>query len=281
MGNKENSKMGLKIVFAEFLGTLILSFIGIGAGLQGTGGTAGAIAGGLGVALGIYTAASISGGHVNPAVTAGFLIQGRLANSIIGNLVMFLIYFGSQLLGAFVGAALSYCIYFDKIEYLSLEDITCLFATCPTEEYENGIAIMLIDQILGTFILVNTVLVTTDPDNELSPGLAPLLIGFSATAASLSYGDNAGGAINPARDLGPRLWASIFEGGKAFGEANIIQGPNADLFFWIPLVGPLLGGLLAGLVNLFLKFSSRVHGSVQDVQNDETGEKEEPIEEFF
>ena len=184
-----------------------MSFIGIGAGLQGTGGTAGAIAGGLGVALGIYTAASISGGHVNPAVTAGFLIQGRLANSIIGNLVMFLIYFGSQLLGAFVGAALSYCIYFDKIEYLSLEDTTCLFATCPTKEYENGIAIMLIDQILGTFILVrdhtrvlpgsncfkvNTVLVTTDPDNGLSPGLAPLLIGFSATAASLSYGDNAG-----------------------------------------------------------------------------------------
>ena len=55
------------------------------------------------------------------------------------------------------------------------------------------------------------------------------------------------GAINPARDLGPRLWASIFEGGKSFGEANNIQGQNADLFFWIPLVGPLIGGLLGNI----------------------------------
>jgi len=108
----------LRVIFAEFQGTFILALIGIGAGLRCSelSPLGGAIAGGLGVCLGIFTAANVSGGHVNPAVTAAFWIQGRLGSNFISNTLMMLIYFAAQVGGAFCGAAMAHLIYLARIE---------------------------------------------------------------------------------------------------------------------------------------------------------------------
>lgn len=123
---------------------------------------------------------------------------------------------------------------------------------------------MLIDQIMGSAILATTVLACTDKrNNDGGPrGMAPLIIGLSATAVGLSYGVNAGyvlyfflienefsGAINAARDFAPRCFASILYGKTAF--EGLASSPNSDYFFWVPLLGSLLGGCVAGIIYLF------------------------------
>lgn len=277
----------IRIILAEFQGTFILALIGIGAGFAGhSSALAGSIAGGLGVTLGIFTAANVSGGHINPAVTAGFWIQGRLGNNFLSNTIMMLIYFAAQIGGAFCGAAMAHLIYLAKIEFENKESLTCSFATCPTDAYEINPGLMLVDQMVGAWVLVTTVLSTTDPKNANPPGMAPYFIGLSATAVGLAWGGNAGGAINPARDFGPRLWAAIFDGDIAFsGEEDIL---NSEYFFWIPLLGPLIGGAIAGLTYLFLVSahwpdesdpeSKRSSTKVEDVEMQEPRSKQEEME---
>merc|ERR1712002_2001 len=130
-------------------------------------------------------------------------------------------------------------VYLDKIRsFTEGSDTTCNFATCPTEYYTLSDIVMVIDQAVGAWILVSTVLATTDEKNANPPGMAPFFIGLSATAVGIVFGGNAGGAINPARDFGPRIWASFFNP-KAFTGT---EGQNNYYFFWIPIVGPLIGG---------------------------------------
>jgi len=243
------SLQGVRIVFAEFFGTFILTVIGIGTTISGN--PLGPLAGGIGVMLGIFYAANASGGHVNPAVTAGFWIQGRLADSFLRGTLLMAIYWASQIGGAFFGAATAHAIYYDKLQLIvDNENLTtvCEFATCPGDPYVEPATInqgsMFFDQVIGTFILVSTVMALTDPRNANPPGLAALFIGLSATAVGVAYGGNAGGAINPARDFGPRIWASFIDGESAF---TGVAGTNSEYFFWIPIAGPLAGGLLAGV----------------------------------
>jgi len=253
---------GVRVMFAEFFGTFILTVIGIGATVSED--PLGPLAGGIGVMLGIYYACNASGGHVNPAVTAGFWIQGRLSDSFLRGTILMLIYWASQIGGAFTGAAATHAIYVDTIpkgianvDKPTFDDgVTCIFATCPRQLREINVGSMFFDQVVGTFILVSTVMALTDPRNASPPGMAPLFIGLSATAVGIAYGGNAGGAINPARDFGPRIWASFFDGEIAFaGDNNItsstFQGVNSEYFFWIPLAGPIVGGLLAGICYVF------------------------------
>ena len=132
-----------------YLGSFIMAFAGIGAAhqlaLQGGASTHGAIAGGLGLALGIFASAKASGGHLNPAVTVAHLILGRMGKGLIGNICGTLIYIAAQFLGMFTASAVIYGIYHTGESTLIPENPTpaqfqsmvCLYATCPTESYNN------------------------------------------------------------------------------------------------------------------------------------------------
>lgn len=247
---------------AEFLGSFIMALSGIGAAhcaALHSGGSSvhGALAGGLGLALGIYAAAGVSGGHINPAVTAAFMFLGRMGNGMVQNVVNGLIYIVAQCSGMFVAAAVVHGIFAAGEASLpgaqegatpeQLEGMVCMYATCPGSTYTNTGASMFFDQVFTTMVLAVTVLATIDPCNANPGGMAPLLIGLSATTMGLCFGDNAGGAINTARDFGPRVFASILYGEVAF---TGIADTNSDHFFWIPLLGPIVGGMLAALIYL-------------------------------
>jgi glycerol uptake facilitator protein len=236
---------------AEFAGTLILILFGVGVVAQVVAGGIGdhdsiAWAWGLGVVLGVYTAARISGAHLNPAVTLalaafrGFSWRKVLPYSL------------AQTLGAFVAALIVRWNYsevlakFDPGHTIKSQGV---FSTLPG----NGSAPVdtwggLRDQIIGTAILLFLILAVTDL-RSTSPGanLAPFIIGLIVVAIGMAWGTNAGYAINPARDFGPRL-ASFFTG---YGGAWRDQ--HGDLYFWVPILGPLVGGLLgAALYDLLI-----------------------------
>ena len=120
--------------------------------LSGGSSTHGAVAGGLGVALGIFASANASGGHINPAVTTGFLVLGRMGKGLIGNIIGALVYYTAQFFGMFSAAAVVYAVYYSGeqsiIESLDpnnsglsaseAEQLVCLYATCPQNEYVNN-----------------------------------------------------------------------------------------------------------------------------------------------
>lgn len=244
----------IRICLAEFFGTFILCLVGNGAVHEGaykeTGIFAVCFAYGLAVAFGIYASAGVSGGHVNPAVTIAMATLGRLGKTAGENAVMFALYSISQILGAFLSCFFVYGAYKAEEEYLtsqknlSTHDLTGFYATWPTGDFEISPANLFFDQVIGTWILITVIFSVTDKRNANPGGAAPLLIGLAACTIGLSYGANGGGAINPARDLGPRLFSLIMFGSEALhGSAH---------FFWIPLVAPLVGGVIGALCYLFV-----------------------------
>jgi glycerol uptake facilitator protein len=236
---------------AEFAGTLILILFGVGVVAQVVAGGIGdhdsiAWAWGLGVVLGVYVAARISGAHINPAVTLALAVFRGFSWSKV------LPYMVAQTLGAFVAALLVRWNYteviaaFDPGHTIKSQGI---FSTLPG----NGALPVgewgaLRDQIIGTAILLFLVLAITDL-RSTSPGanLAPFIIGLIVVAIGFAWGTDAGYAINPARDFGPRL-ASYFTG---YGSAWRDQYGN--FYFWVPIIGPLIGGLVgAGLYDALI-----------------------------
>jgi glycerol uptake facilitator protein len=198
---------------------------------------------GLGVTLGVYVAARLSGAHLNPAVTValaafrGFPWRKVLPYSL------------AQTAGAFVAALL---VRWNYTEALAKADpghtvkTQTVFSTLPANG-NTGLPVhewgAFRDQVIGTAILLLLIMAVTDLLNT-PPGanLAPFVIGLIVVAIGMAFGTNAGYAINPARDFGPRL-ASFLTG---YGGAWRDQYGN--LYFWVPIVAPLIGGLLgAGL----------------------------------
>ncbi|MFS8204213.1 MIP/aquaporin family protein [Streptomyces sp. CWNU-52B] len=241
---------------AEFVGTMILILFGCGVVAQVSAGgaltdPAGGLgdhdsiawAWGLGVTLGVYVAARLSGAHLNPAVTVALAAFKGFPWRKVAPYAL------AQTAGAFVAALL---VRWNYSEALAKADpghtikTQGVFSTLPG----NGNPALPVhewgafrDQIIGTAILLLLILAVTDMLNT-SPGanLAPFIIGLIVVAIGMAWGTNAGYAINPARDFGPRL-ASFFTG---YGGAWRDQYGN--LYFWVPIIGPLLGGLLgAGL----------------------------------
>lgn len=258
---------------AEFLGTFVLVALGCGsvamavAALPGSGRaeTATTIFLGAGdwlliawgwafaVAFGVYIAGGISGAHINPAVTLAFAVRRKFPWPKV------LPYMGAQIVGAFVGAALVYLVYHDAITAFenasdpSGHSVTTfsIFGTFPAEYFDGSTWGPLIDQIVGTAFLVMLIAALIDLRNRaVNANLGPLVIGFVVGAIGISFGANAGYAINPARDFGPRLLAWIA------GWEDIALPGNGDWFsnyFWIPIVGPLIGGVIGILIyDLFI-----------------------------
>jgi glycerol uptake facilitator protein len=236
---------------AEFAGTMILILFGVGVVAQVVAGGLGdhdsiAWAWGLGVTLGVYTAARISGAHLNPAVTValaafkGFEWRKVLPYSI------------AQTLGAFVAALLvrwNYTEVLTKVDPGHTIKTQGVFSTLPG----NGTAPVsdwgaFRDQIIGTAILLFLILAITDVANTApAANLAPVVIGLLVVAIGMAWGTDAGYAINPARDFGPRL-AEFFT-----GYHGAFRDQYGHLYFWIPIVAPVIGGLVgAGLYQVLV-----------------------------
>lgn len=241
---------------AEFFGTMILILFGCGVVAQVvTGGaqlgTAPGATGdynsiawgwGLGVTMGVYVAGRLSGAHLNPAVTVALAtFKGFPARKIAP-------YIAAQTAGAFVAALLVRFNYSDLIHNVDPEHTKAtqgIFSTSPDANVTVYTAFT--DQMIGTAILVAVIFALTSAVNN--PPLAntgPLVIGLLVVAIGLGWGANAGYAINPARDFGPRLASFITGYHDAWFSAN---GPQ--LYFWVPIVAPIIGGLIGGGLFVF------------------------------
>jgi len=197
---------------------------------------------GLGVAFGVYLSGRISGGHLNPAVTVSLaLFRGFPWSKVIP-------YSLAQTAGAFCGAVVVFWNYrpaFAKSDPL-LERTAGIFTTFPA--FPQLPAAGFLDQVLGTAILLLLVFAVTDERNQPpSSNLIPLVIGLIVVAIGMSFGALHGYAINPARDLGPRVFISL----AGFRNNGLIDGTYA---FWIPLAAHLLGGIVgAGAYDLLIR----------------------------
>jgi glycerol uptake facilitator protein len=241
---------------AEFFGTMILILFGCGVVAQvvtggsmlgtdpGSTGDYNSIAWGwgLGVAMAVYVAGRLSGAHLNPAVTVALAaFKGFPARKIAP-------YIAAQVAGAFVGALLVRFNYSDLIHNVDpghTKATQGIFATSP--DAKVSIFTAFTDQMIGTAILVAVIFALTSAVNN--PPLAntgPLIIGLLVVAIGLGWGANAGYAINPARDFGPRLASFITGYQDAWFSAN---GP--ELYFWVPIVAPIIGGLIGGALFVF------------------------------
>jgi glycerol uptake facilitator protein len=229
---------------AELVGTLLLVLLGDGvvAGvvLKGTksnnsGWIVITMGWGLAVAMSVFVTGQYSGAHLNPAVSLALLINGGL------DFAGFLTYVSAQMIGAILGALLVFVMYFPHFEKHTKEDSALgVFATGPA--IRNPV-FNLISEAIGTFVLVFVILNFKD----VGP-LQPLVVGFLVVGIGLSLGGTTGYAINPARDLGPRIVHQLLT------SANLLKTkPDSDWnYAWIPVVGPLLGGAIAAVVTTLL-----------------------------
>ena len=235
------------------------------------------------VAFGIWVAGGVSGAHLNPAVTLGFAVRRSFPwRKVVP-------YWFAQVLGAFVGAALVYLVYNAAINAYNLAAHTpkssgqalasySIFATFPAPYFHGSIGGPLIDQIVGTAFLVMLVVAVIDARNTaVGSNMGPLIIGFIVAAIGASYGANAGYAINPARDFGPRLF-SYFAGWGKVALPGTFNGPGGfSNYWWIPIVGPLIGGVIGVLIyDLFI--GDVLHARLK-LQEDVSGPVEETIPE--
>jgi glycerol uptake facilitator protein len=234
-------------LLAEFLGTLVLIAFGDGVVamvvLFGTGVPGEVVKGGytnitlgwgLGVLMGICVAGRISGAHLNPAVTLALAVFRDFPwRKVIP-------YSCAQVAGAFAGAALVYVNYLPAFAQVDpeLSKTAGVFTTFP--QFPEAWPFGLFDQVIGTALLMGLILAITDPNNQpVSPALNPIMVGLVVVAIGISWGGMHGYAINPARDFGPRLFT------LAAGFKNTGFGSHT---WWVPIVGPLAGGLLGALV---------------------------------
>jgi glycerol uptake facilitator protein len=243
----KNSLMGE--LLAEFIGTLVLVMFGNGVVamvvLFGTGAPGEIVHGGftnitfgwgLAVTMGCYIAGKISGAHLNPAVTItlaafrGFPWRKVLPYSLV------------QIAGGFVGAALVFWNYLPAFRATDpgFAHTAGVFTTFP--QFPSLISAGLLDQTIGTALLLLMIMALTDERNQ-PPGanLTPVLVGATVVAIGMSFGGMHGYAINPARDFGPRLFTVV----AGFKNNGLTDGAPV---FWVPIIGPILGGLIGAAV---------------------------------
>jgi glycerol uptake facilitator protein len=231
-------------LLAEFLGTMVLLLFGLGVVasvvLFGTGAKGEVVNGGvtniniawgLAVTMGIYIAGKTTGAHLNPAVTLTLaLFRGFSWGKVVP-------YIAAQMAGAFAGAALVYANYkpaFQKFDPL-LEKTASVFATVPA--FPDVPFAGWLDQTIGTALLLLMIFAITDERNTPPGNMGPVMVGLIVVAIGMCFGSMHGYAINPARDFGPRLF-TLAAGFKNTGFENGV--------FWVPLIAPLVGGVLGG-----------------------------------
>jgi len=250
----KNSYMGE--LWAEFFGTMILILFGVGVVAQvvttpdGSLGDHDSIAWawGIGVILGIYVSGRLSGGHINPAVTIAFAVFEGFPWRKVGPYIL------AQTAGAFVAALIVRVVYADLIFKVDPDHSKTqkIFSTLPGNGVEGvSIGTAFLDQVVGTAILLFVVCALVHArNNPPLSNLAPVVIGLLVVGIGMAWGANAGYAINPARDFGPRL-ASFITG---YSTAWVDQ--NGIVYFWLPIIAPIIGGLIgtAGFKYLIARY---------------------------
>jgi glycerol uptake facilitator protein len=246
----------MEVYIAEFIGTMILILLGDGVVAnvllrnskgENSGWIVITFGWGMGVAMAVYSVGWISGAHINPAVTLGLASIGAFDWAQVPGYML------AQLLGAFTGAVLVWLAYLRHWEETADPGLKLgVFCTAPA--IRNTVA-NIITEIIGTAMLVfgvvaivaNAQQIQQASELDLAPvwqiGIFPLIVGLLVFAIGLSLGGPTGYAINPARDLGPRIAHAILPiAGK---------GGSDWSYAWIPVVAPLIGGVLgAGLYAL-------------------------------
>jgi len=279
---------------SEFLGTLVMISFGDGVvamavaalNQSGRGSVPFAASGdwllitwgwAMAVTVAVYVAGGVSGAHLNPAITIANAIRRQFPWRKV------LPYISAQLAGAFSGAALVYLNYKDAIaSYEQAHGIVrgalggagdstatfSIFATFPAPYFGTSVVGPLLDQIIGTMFLVMVIFALSDTLNLPPLGnTAPFIVGLVVAAIGMSFGANAGYAINPARDLGPRLFAWFAGWGR-------VALPGIRGYFWIPLVGPLIGGAFGAFVyDLFIHDVLKARAASASAQISEIKEK--------
>jgi glycerol uptake facilitator protein len=228
----------MEAYLGEFIGTMLLIILGDGvvAGVllrnskaENSGWIVITLGWGMAVAVAVYCTVDISGAFINPAVVLGFAVTGGLEWALVPGYII------AEFLGAFVGAVIVWLAYLPHWEETADPGLKLgVFSTAPAI-YNTPANI--ICEIIGTFVLVFGVFGILA--NDLATGLFPLLVGFLVLGIGLSLGGPTGYAINPARDLGPRIAHAVLpiagKGGSDWGYA------------WIPVVAPIIGGILGAV----------------------------------
>jgi len=236
----------MDIFIAEFIGTMLLIIFGDGVVAnvvlnktkgQNSGWIVIATGWAMAVVVGVYAVAGYSGAHINPAVTIALVSIGKVT---VGKAIIYIL---GQFCGAFVGGVIVWLAYHDH--FAATEDKGLKLAVFCTGPAIRDYGWNLVTEIIGTFALVFGVLSMTSTRNlvektGLAPALAPLLVGLLVWGIGLSLGGPTGYAINPARDLGPRISHAVL---PIPGKGSSDWG-----YSWIPVVGPIIGGIIGALV---------------------------------
>lgn len=238
----------LQACFFEFIGTLVLILLGDGvvAGCtlektkaRGAGWTVITMAWGFAVMCGVFIAGPYSGAHLNPAVSLGLAIAGKFSWSLV------LPYTIAQMLGAFCGACLVYAIYKDHFD--ATEDPAAklgVFCTAPAIRNNRR---NLLSEIVGTWLLVLCIIAFSTAENTPAVGMGDLgaiPVTMLIMAIGMSLGATTGYAINPARDLAPRIAHFVLPvRGK---------GDSGWDYSWIPVAGPFIGAALAAVCGIIM-----------------------------
>jgi glycerol uptake facilitator protein len=245
------SMMSLDVFVAEMFGTMMLLLLGCGVvanvALTATKGNSGGFlmvnfGWGLGVFAGVYVAA-LSGAHINPAVTVGLMLNsdiGEFASGVDKTFLNMLIYFVAQMIGAILGAVLCWLAY--RQHFDAEPDPVNKLGVFSTGPAIRSYGWNLVTEIIGTFVLVFVVI----SFGHTPSGLGPLAVALLVVGIGASLGGPTGYAINPARDLGPRIAHAILP----------IRGKGSSdwSYSWVPVVGPLIGGALGGLLVQIVSF---------------------------
>ena len=232
-----------QIFASEALGTFLLILLGCGvvAGVvlptskaKDSGWIVITMAWGLAVFVGVY-AAYKTGAHLNPAVTIGLAVAGRdLAEGIPASATNILIYFAAQMVGAILGAITVWLVY--KKQFDQKADAAAKLGVFATGPAVRSYGWNVVTEAVGTFVLLAWIIAS----GKTPSGLGPLAVALVIVVIGLSLGGPTGYAINPARDLGPRIAHAILP----------IPGKGGSdwAYSWVPVAGPVIGAVAAGLI---------------------------------
>ena len=235
---------------AEFLGTFVLIVFGsaVVAQVVLSGGSHGGyisinLAWGLAVTMGVYVSAGVSGAHLNPAVTLALAVHRQFPWRKV------LPYCAAQMAGAFAASAVTFFTYHEAFDRFDggVRQVTGphatagIFATYP-QEFLSNFPGGVVDQVVGTALLILVIFAIGDRRNSApDAAIAPVLVGLLVVLVGMTFGFNAGYAINPARDLGPRLFTAM----AGWGSEVFRAGHH---WWWVPIIGPCVGAVLGGAV---------------------------------
>lgn len=242
----------MNVFAAEFVGTSLLLAMGSGVVANvvlnktkgfGSGWIVITTAWALGVFIGVVVAGPYSGAHLNPAVSVGLAIAGDFDWNLVPKYIL------AQVLGAMFGSGIAWLVYKDHFD--ATEDPGLKFAPFGTAPAIRNLSSNLISEIVGTSVLIIVILYSTGPvlqDAKSTPiglgSLGALPVAFLVWVIGLSLGGTTGYAINPARDLGPRIMHQLLP----------IKGKGSSdwAYSWVPIAGPILGAAIAAGIYLLL-----------------------------